>query len=203
MNKPEFVLADTNPASGIVSAYRFDAEGVSVSYGVLFRREAFLTYARIQDIHVRRNLLEGALLVVAILFLFLGNLRAAIIVAAAIPLSMLFAFSAMWGVGIAGTLMSLGAIDFGLIVDSSVITVENAVRRLGEGERGHPVVQVVGDAASEVLRPAMFGQLIIMVVYLPILALQGVEGKMFRPMALTVIFALLTSLYINDAEHLH
>ncbi len=145
---------------------------------------------------VRTNLLEGALLVVAVLFLFLGNVRAGLIVASAIPLSMLFAFDAMTRFGIAGTLMSLGAIDFGLVVDSSVILVENAERRLAEdGDR--PVAEVVRDAAVEVRKPTLFGELIIMIVYLPILALEGVEGKMFRPMALTVIFALVGSALVS------
>jgi len=142
---------------------------------------------------VKTNLLEGALLVVAILFVFLGNVRAGLIVAAAIPLSMLFAFNAMLRFGIAGTLMSLGAIDFGLVVDSSVILVENAERRMGEASGDRSVLEVVRDAAVEVRKPTLFGELIIMVVYLPILTLEGVEGKMFRPMALTVIFALLGS----------
>ena len=142
---------------------------------------------------VKTNLLEGALLVVAVLFLFLGNVRAGLIVAAAIPLSMLFAFDAMIRFGVAGTLMSLGAIDFGLVVDSSVILVENAERRLAEAGGSRPVEEVVRDAAVEVRKPTLFGELIIMIVYLPILALEGVEGKMFRPMALTVIFALVGS----------
>jgi cobalt-zinc-cadmium resistance protein CzcA len=147
---------------------------------------------------VRNNLLEGALLVIAVLFVFLGNLRAGLIVAAAIPLSMLFAFSGMLRFGIAGTLMSLGAIDFGLIVDSSVILVENAERRLSEEEgQRRSVLEVVRDAAVEVRKPTLFGELIIMIVYLPILALTGVEGKMFRPMALTVIFALLGSALVS------
>lgn len=158
---------------------------------------------------VRTNLLEGALLVVAVLFAFLGNLRAGLIVALAIPLSMLFAFSAMLKFGIAASLLSLGAIDFGLIVDSAVISVENSVRRLGEtagdagvspagasGER-IDVRHVVRDAAVEVRRPTMFGELIIMIVYVPILLLEGVEGKLFRPMALTVIFALSASLVLS------
>ena len=146
---------------------------------------------------VRTNLFEGALLVVAVLFIFLGNLRAGLVVAAAIPLSMLFAFDLMARAGIAGSLMSLGAIDFGLIVDSSVILVENAVRRLGiEGGR-RSRVEVVRDAALEVRGPTMFGELIIMVVYVPILALEGIEGKLFRPMALTVIFALIGSLLLS------
>ncbi|WP_338863604.1 CusA/CzcA family heavy metal efflux RND transporter [Myxococcus stipitatus] len=146
---------------------------------------------------VRTNLLEGALLVIAVLFVFLGNWRAGLIVAAAIPLSMLFAFNAMLRFGIAGTLMSLGAIDFGLVVDSSVILVENAERRLAEARDGRSIVEVVRDAAIEVRKPTLFGELIIMVVYLPILALEGVEGKLFRPMALTVIFALLGSALLS------
>ncbi|MBM4117343.1 efflux RND transporter permease subunit [bacterium] len=146
---------------------------------------------------VRENLFEGALLVIAVLFLFLGNLRAGLIVAAAIPLSMLFAFDLMVRAGIAGTLMSLGAIDFGLIVDSSVITVENSVRRIAEDRTGRSRAEIVQEAAVEVRRPTLFGELIIMIVYLPILALEGVEGKLFRPMAATVIFALCGSLVLS------
>ena len=146
---------------------------------------------------VRDNLLEGALLVVAILFLFLGSFRAGFIVALAIPLSMLFAFNAMLRFGIAGSLMSLGAIDFGLVVDSSVIMVENAVHRLGEDKTGRSVREVVRDAAVEVRRPTLFGELIIAIVYLPILALEGVEGKLFQPMALTVVFALAGSMLLS------
>jgi len=125
---------------------------------------------------VRKNLFEGGLLVIAILFIFLGNLRGGLIVALAIPLSMLFAFSGMLRFGIAASLLSMGAIDFGLIVDSSV---------------------VIRHAAIEVRRPTMFGEMIIMIVYLPILALEGVEGKLFRPMALTVIFALAGSMVLS------
>ncbi|MFP2896568.1 efflux RND transporter permease subunit [Corallococcus sp. 4LFB] len=146
---------------------------------------------------VEKSLLEGALLVIAILFLFLGNARAGLIVASAIPLSMMFASSAMLRFGIAGTLMSLGAIDFGLIVDSSVILVENAEKHLGEDKSGRSVLEVVRDAAVEVRKPTLFGELIIMIVYLPILALEGVEGKLFRPMALTVIFALIGSVVVS------
>jgi cobalt-zinc-cadmium resistance protein CzcA len=147
---------------------------------------------------VKKNLLEGGLLVIAVLFIFLGNLRAGLIVASAIPLSMLFAFSGMLRFGIAGSLLSLGAIDFGMIVDSSVVMVENVVRRLS-----HPrdpnidQLEVVRDAAIEVRKPTMFGELIIMIVYLPILTLEGMEGKLFRPMALTVIFALLGSMVLS------
>lgn len=145
---------------------------------------------------VKNNLLEGATLVVLLLFVFLGNLRAGLICATAIPLSMLFGFCGMWSVGIAGSLLSLGAIDFGVVVDSSVVVVENVVRRLGHAgvtsfsER----LRIIRDAAIEVRTPTVFGQLIIMIVYIPILTLEGVEGKMFRPMALTVIFILLGSL---------
>jgi cobalt-zinc-cadmium resistance protein CzcA len=146
---------------------------------------------------VRTNLLEGAVLVVAILFMFLGNVRAGLIVASAIPISMLFAFDLMTRAGITGSLMSLGAIDFGLIVDSSVIMVENSVTRLAQDGGRRPRIDVIRDAALEVRKPTMFGELIIMIVYLPILALGGLEGKMFRPMALTVIFALLGSMAMS------
>jgi len=146
---------------------------------------------------VEKNLLEGALLVIAVLFVFLGNLRAGLIVALAIPLSMLCAASLMLRFGIAGSLMSLGAIDFGLIVDSSVIQVENAVRHLSQPRGGRSVEEVVEAAAVEVRKPTLFGELIIAIVYLPILTLEGIEGKLFRPMALTVIFALMGSLAMS------
>ena len=146
---------------------------------------------------VRNNLLEGALLVVAVLFVFLGNLRAGLIVAVSIPLSMLFAFNGMLRFGIAGSLMSLGAIDFGLVVDSSVIMVENASRHLSRANDSRGVRDIVRAAAVEVRRPTLFGELIIAIVYLPILALEGVEGKLFRPMALTVIFALAASMVLS------
>lgn len=147
---------------------------------------------------VQKNLFEGGLLVIAVLFLFLGNLRAGLIVALAIPLSMLFAFSGMLRFGIAASLLSLGAIDFGLVVDSSVVMVENCVRKLSHGiPRGMTKTDVVRDAAVEVRKPTMFGELIIMIVYLPILTLEGVEGKLFRPMALTVIFALAGSMLLS------
>jgi cobalt-zinc-cadmium resistance protein CzcA len=146
---------------------------------------------------VQKNLFEGALLVIAVLFAFLGNLRAGLIVASAIPLSMLFAITMMQKVGIAGSLMSLGAIDFGMVVDSSVVMVENCVRRLGHDRSNRSKLAVVRDAAIEVRKPTMFGELIIMIVYLPILTLEGVEGKMFRPMALTVVFALGASMLLS------
>jgi len=146
---------------------------------------------------VQKNLFEGGLLVVAVLFIFLGNLRAGIIVALAIPLSMLFAFSGMLQFGIAASLLSLGAIDFGLVVDSSVVMVENCVRHLSHGRDGRSRLEIIRDAAVEVRKPTMFGELIIMIVYLPILTLEGVEGKMFRPMALTVIMALAGSMVLS------
>jgi len=145
---------------------------------------------------VEHNLLAGACLVIAVLFLFLGNLRAGLIVAAAIPLSMLCAGSLMLQAGIAASLLSLGAVDFGLIVDSSVIMVENCVRHAAR-DAGRPWLEVMRDAAVEVRKPTMLGELIIMIVFLPILTLQGVEGKLFRPMALTMIFALLGSLVLS------
>ena len=145
---------------------------------------------------VKNNLLEGAVLVILILYVFLGNLRAGLICATAIPLSMLFGFCGMWYWGIAGSLLSLGAIDFGVVVDSSVVVVESIVAKLGHsGELwGWRRREAIREAAVAVRTPACFGQLIIMIVYLPILSLEGVEGKMFRPMALTVIFVLIGSL---------
>lgn len=146
---------------------------------------------------VRSNLCDGALLVTAIVFVFLGNLRAGLIVAMAIPLSMLFAFTGMQRMGIAGTLLSLGAIDFGVVVDSSLVVVENVLARLAHGGRHVPRLSAIRDAAIEVRQPTVFGQLIIMIVYIPILTLEGVEGKMFGPMAWTVIFVLLGSLILS------
>ena len=168
----------------------------------------------------KKNLFEGGLLVVAVLFAFLGNLRAAFIVALAIPLSMLFAFTGMYRFAIAASLLSLGAIDFGMIVDSSVVMVENCVRKAAEFQSPSPgngrpggwrswfpfymffaseriPREVVRDAAVEVRQPTLFGELIILVVYLPVLTLEGIEGKMFRPMALTVIFALAGSMILS------
>jgi len=144
------------------------------------------------------NLTEGGLLVVAVLLLLLGNLRGGLIVALAIPLSMLFAFCGMLVGGISGNLMSLGAIDFGLIVDGSVVMVENIVRRLSQREKqGGSVLDAVRGAAVEVGRPVTFAVAIIIIVYLPILTLTGTEGRMFRPMAWTVVFALAGSLLLS------
>ena len=146
---------------------------------------------------VKENLFVGAILVVAVLFVFLGNLRAGLIVALAIPLSMLFAFNGMLQIGIAASLMSLGAIDFGLVVDSSVIMIENCSRRLEEEGDRRSKLEIVRDAAIEVRKPTMFGELIIAIVYLPILTLEGIEGRLFRPMAMTVILALLGSMILS------
>jgi cobalt-zinc-cadmium resistance protein CzcA len=146
---------------------------------------------------VLHNLAEGGILVIVVLLMLLGNFRAGLVVALAIPLSMLFAANVMFLTGITASLMSLGAIDFGLIVDSSVIMIENCVRRLAMNHSGAPHEQVIRNAAIEVRKPTMFGELIIAVVYVPMLALQGTEGKLFRPMALTVLFALAGSLVLS------
>ncbi|MCG5260514.1 CusA/CzcA family heavy metal efflux RND transporter [Cupriavidus gilardii] len=153
---------------------------------------------------VKKNLLEGAVLVIAVLFLFLGNIRAAIITALVIPLSMLFTFTGMVSYRISANLMSLGALDFGIIVDGAVVIVENCVRRLAHAQahRGRPLTrserfEEVFAAAREARRPLLFGQLIIMIVYLPIFALTGVEGKMFHPMAFTVVLALLGAMLLS------
>ena len=146
---------------------------------------------------VEHNLMEGGILVVVILLLLLGNVRGGLIVASAIPLSMLFAFTGMVQAGLSGNLMSLGAIDFGLIVDGSVVMIENIVRRLGETRAsGASRDEVIRGAGREVARPIFFAVLIIILVYVPLLALQGVEGKMFKPMAYTVILALIGSLVL-------
>ena len=147
---------------------------------------------------VKTNLFEGAVLVVVVLLLLLGNWRAALIVATAIPLSFLFALTGMARFGISGNLMSLGAIDFGLIVDGSVVMIENIVRRLGHARDQNAAERenTIREAAREVARPVFFAVIIIIIVYLPLLTLEGVEGKMFRPMALTVVFALVGSLIL-------
>jgi heavy metal efflux system protein len=152
---------------------------------------------------VERNLFEGAILVVAVLLFLLGNWRAALIVSSAIPLSFLFAITGMVQARLSGNLMSLGAVDFGLIIDGAVVMVENIVRRLGlrQHELGRALntaerLHTVQAAAKEVGRPTFFGVLIITIVYIPILSLTGVEGKMFKPMALTVIYALVGALIL-------
>jgi len=153
---------------------------------------------------VRNNLLEGAVLVVAVLFAFLGNIRAALITAMVIPLAMLFTFSGMVVNRVSANLLSLGALDFGIIVDGAVVIVENCVRRLSHAQArlGRTLTlqerfQEVFEAAREARRPLVFGQLIIMVVYLPIFALTGIEGKMFHPMAITVVTALLGAMILS------
>ena len=153
---------------------------------------------------VKKNLFEGAVLVIVVLFLFLGNLRAAIITALVIPLSMLFTFSGMVSQKVSANLMSLGALDFGIIVDGAVVIVENCVRRLAHAQahHGRPLTlherfREVFLAAQEARRPLLFGQLIIMIVYLPIFALSGVEGRMFHPMAFTVVIALLGAMILS------
>ncbi|CAB3749104.1 efflux RND transporter permease subunit [Paraburkholderia humisilvae] len=153
---------------------------------------------------VKRNLLEGAVLVIVILFIFLGNIRAAIITALVIPLSMLMTFTGMVNAKVSANLMSLGALDFGIIVDGAVVIVENCVRRLSHTQTilGRALTRderfsEVFDASQEARRALIFGQLIIMVVYLPIFALSGVEGKMFHPMAVTVVMALAAAMLLT------
>ena len=145
---------------------------------------------------VRRNLLEAGLLVTCVLLLFLGDIRAALIVAAMIPLSMLFGFIGMAIFGISANLMSLGAIDFGMIVDGSVVMIENCVHHLESSQEDRCLLDSVRLASQEVARPILFGIAIIIAVYLPIFTLQGLEGRMFRPMAITVCSALLGSLVL-------
>ncbi|MBA1230992.1 CusA/CzcA family heavy metal efflux RND transporter [Pseudomonas viridiflava] len=153
---------------------------------------------------VKKNLVEGAILVIAILFLFLGNIRAALITAMVIPLAMLFTFTGMFTNKVSANLMSLGALDFGIIVDGAVVIVENSIRRLAHAQQKHGRMLTRAErfhevfaAAKEARRPLIFGQLIIMVVYLPIFALTGVEGKMFHPMAFTVVIALLGAMILS------
>jgi cobalt-zinc-cadmium resistance protein CzcA len=153
---------------------------------------------------VEKNLLEGALLVIVVLFLLLGNLRAALITAAVIPLSMLATITGMVRTGVSANLMSLGALDFGLIVDGAVIIVENCIRRLAGSQQATGArlplkerLQVVYEATTEVIRPSLFGVAIITVVYIPIFSLTGVEGKMFHPMAATVVMALVSAMVFS------
>ncbi|HKY90149.1 MAG TPA: CusA/CzcA family heavy metal efflux RND transporter, partial [Nevskiaceae bacterium] len=151
---------------------------------------------------VRTNLLEGALLVVVLLFLLLGNVRAALLTAAVIPLAMLMTITGMVEAGVSANLMSLGALDFGLLVDGAVIIVENCLRRLGAATHAGPLalrdrLALVFDATREVIRPALFGVFIITAVYIPIFALTGIEGKMFHPMAITVVIALLAAMLLS------
>jgi len=153
---------------------------------------------------VEKNLFEGALLVIIILFLLLGNIRAALITAAVIPVSMLMTITGMVKQNVSGNLMSLGALDFGLIVDGAVIIIENCIRRFGLAQKDlgrlltkEERFQLTSDATVEVIKPSVFGVIIITVVYLPIFSLTGVEGKMFHPMAFTVVLALVSALILS------
>ena len=150
---------------------------------------------------VRTNLIEGALLVIVVLFLFLGNVRAALLTAAVIPIAMLMTVTGMVQSKVSANLMSLGALDFGLIVDGAVIIVENCLRRLSQAGRS-PLklserLTIVYDATHEVIRPALFGVFIITAVYIPIFALTGIEGKMFHPMAMTIVIALVSAMILS------
>src|SRR5699024_3027389 len=156
---------------------------------------------------VRRNLIEGSILVVAVLFFFLRDVRASLIVASVIPLSMLCGFIGMRVFGVSANLMSLGAIDFGLIVDGAVVMMESFVRRRADAQasirddsddgRSQSRLAIFTPAATEVARPILFGVLIIIAVYLPIFTLEGLEGKMFRPMAITVCSAIFGALLLS------
>ncbi|MEO7071687.1 MAG: CusA/CzcA family heavy metal efflux RND transporter [Rhodanobacter sp.] len=153
---------------------------------------------------VQKNLIEGALLVIAVLFLLLGNLRAALITAAVIPLTMLMTISGMVGRGVSGNLMSLGALDFGLIVDGAVIIVENCLRRFGQAQQrlGRTLqraerFELAATATAEVIKPSLFGLLIIAAVYVPVFSLSGIEGKMFHPMAFTVVIAITAAMILS------
>ena len=162
--------------------------------------EAWYDRAELVDRTIRTvatNLIEGCVLVVVVLLLLLGNVRGGLLVAVVIPLSLLITFIAMKALGVSGNLMSLGALDFGLIIDGAIVVVENVVRRLGEsGAKGDAAVREVRLAARQVVRPVLFGTAIIMIVYVPILSLQGIEGKMFRPMAVVVLSALAAALVL-------
>jgi cobalt-zinc-cadmium resistance protein CzcA len=203
--KGEAVIAMTLMLKGanareVAHQVRAEIEKLKPSLPPAIIIEPFYDRAQLVDrvLHtVSKNLIEGGILVIVVLLLLIGSLKAGLIVSSAIPLSMLFAFTAMYFTGISGNLMSLGAIDFGLIVDGAVITVENSIRHLvlRQQELGRPLndaerVGTVKKAVLEVRRAAFFGELVIAIVYIPVLALSGIEGKMFRPMALTVLFAL-------------
>ncbi|WP_229380688.1 MULTISPECIES: CusA/CzcA family heavy metal efflux RND transporter [unclassified Sphingobium] len=187
------------------AAERLDQAAKALPAGV----EAVAIYDRTDLVEravwtVEKNLLEGALLVIVVLFLLLGNVRAALITAAVIPIAMLMTITGMVQAGVSGNLMSLGALDFGLIVDGAVIIVENCLRRYGEAQHSlgrlldrDERFALAASATSEVIRPSLFGVLIIALVYVPIFALTGVEGKMFHPMAITVVMALTAALILS------
>lgn len=192
---------DVSQAAGA----RLEAANASLPEGV--RAEPVYDRTALVDrtIHtVSKNLIEGALLVVVVLFLLLGNIRAALITAAVIPLAMLFTIMGMVRGGVSGNLMSLGALDFGLIVDGAVIIIENCLRRFGEMQHslGRKMTDeerfdVTASATAEVIRPSLFGLGIIGAVYLPIFALSGIEGKLFHPMAITVVLALTGAMILS------
>ncbi|MFT3964751.1 MAG: CusA/CzcA family heavy metal efflux RND transporter [Sphingobium sp.] len=201
-----FMLAGENSRMvSKASAERLEAAAKALPAGVV----AKAIYDRTDLVEraiwtVEKNLLEGALLVIVILFLLLGNVRAALITAAVIPITMLMTITGMVEAGVSGNLMSLGALDFGLIVDGAVIIVENCLSRFGEAQhhKGRLLTleerfAVAASATSEVIRPSLFGVLIIALVYVPIFALTGVEGKMFHPMAITVVMALTGALILS------
>src|SRR5690606_27294230 len=177
---------------------RIDELATGLPEGVTI--ETFYDRSELVDRTVRTvavNLIEGGILVVVVLLLLLGNLRGGLLVASVIPLSLLFTFISMRFFGVSGNLMSLGALDFGLIIDGAIVVVENVSRRLSETRaRGRAVRGVVRDATAQVIRPVLFGTAIIMIVYIPILSLQGIEGKMFRPMAIAVLSALAAALVL-------
>lgn len=201
-----FMLTGENPRIvALAAAERLEQATKSLPAGVV----AHPLYDRTELVErtigtVRENLLEGALLVIVVLFLLLGNIRAALITAAVIPISMLVTLTGMVQGRVSANLMSLGALDFGLIVDGAVIIVENCLRRLGEAQQraGRLLDRderfgLVASASAEVIRPSIFGIVIITVVYLPIFALTGIEGKTFHPMAITVVMALTAALVLS------
>ncbi|MBW2214567.1 MAG: efflux RND transporter permease subunit [Deltaproteobacteria bacterium] len=201
----EGLIANLDDIRRIVIANRHEGTPITINevakvVNAPMVRQGAATYQGLVDRTIRTvatNLIEGGVLVVIVLLLLLGNVRGGILVASVIPLSMLGAFIAMRAAGLSGNLMSLGAIDFGLIVDGSVVIVENVVRVLNDRRPdGHAVRSTVREAAVEVGRPVAFAVAIIILVYVPILSLRGVEGKMFQPMALTVVFALAVSLVL-------
>lgn len=201
-----FMLVGENSRDvSIAVSERLEEVNLSLPPGVVARAvydRSTLVEATIET--VQKNLLEGALLVIVVLFLLLGNIRAALITAAVIPLAMLLTITGMVENRISGNLMSLGALDFGLIVDGAVIIVENCLRRFGEAQHSlgrlltrEERFKLAETASSEVIKPSLFGILIITIVYVPIFALTGVEGKTFHPMAFTVVIALISALLLS------
>ena len=199
------LLGENSRAVARDAAAKLEAIKTSLPAGVIV--EAVYDRTTLVDktiVTVQKNLLEGALLVIVVLFLLLGNIRAALITAAVIPLAMLATITGMVQQGVSANLMSLGALDFGLIVDGAVIIVENCIRRLDlvQQQTGGLLVlrerlRVVFEATTEVIKPSLFGVAIITVVYIPVFALTGVEGKMFHPMAATVVMALLAAMVLS------